>query len=140
MFRRAEEARKTQTYSAFRLSKKQWKTYPRVLEECAMSQFTAVARHFLLHITSNARVSADSALLKFVPCLLGPAPLMTSTLSSHLSQVYCALKARGEPWRSFSLEARCRILQKAGAEITLATLLSKSDSVRKTVFSLACSS
>lgn len=71
---------------------------------------------FLLHITSNAKVSADSAFLKFLPCLLGPAPLTASTLSSHLAQVYCDLKTGGESGRSFSLETLCRILQKAGAE------------------------
>lgn len=136
MFRR--EVRKTLTYSVSQLSKKQWKSYPWVLEECTTSHFISTTWDFLLHITSNARVSADSVFLKFFLCLLVPAPLAITTLFSYLSQVCCASRIGGEPWRSFSLETLCRILQKAGAEITLATLLSRSDLVRRTVFSLAC--
>lgn len=102
-----------------------------------MSHFISIAWLFLLNITSNARMSVDSAFLKFFPCLLGPAPLMTSTLSSHQSQVYYALKTGGEPWRSFFLETFCRMLQKAGVEIKLVTLLFRSDSGRRTALSLA---
>lgn len=59
-------------------------------------------------------------------------------MESILSKVYCALKTGGKPQRSFSLETLRRILQKAGEEMTLGALLSRSDLVRRSVFSLAC--
>lgn len=80
---------------------------------------------FLLHITSNAKVSADSAFLKFLPCLLGPAPLTASTLSSHLAQVYCDLKTGPVdplPWRHCA--GYCRRQEQ---KTTLAALLPRSD-------------